>query len=337
MITTAGSSLYSVPSTYNANQDKYVFRSLYRSTKTQAEQEDSDKNKFQLTGRYKSSGGNGIPIGAFNIPQGSVVVTAGGRTLSEGVDYTVNYQAGTVQILDPSLLASNTPVNITVENNTLFGQQTKRFTGLNIEHKFNDNFIIGGTYLRLNERPLTQKSTYDVEPINNQIFGVNLNYATQVPFFTRLVNKLPNIDTDVESNFSVRGEFAYLLPSAPEVSDFGGRTTVYIDDFESSQTEFDISAPTSWRLSSSPDGFGGEEPNSVLDYNYKRARLNWYTIDPIFYSSQRPDGITDQDLSSPLQDVSLEMKYFLRQDISKDKPRPIFFRPFFLPKRAWRV
>ena len=313
-----------MPATYNANQDKYVFRSLYRSTKTQAEQEDSDKNKFQLTGRYKSSGGNGIPIGAFNIPQGSVVVTAGGRTLSEGVDYTVNYQAGTVQILDPSLLASNTPVNITVENNTLFGQQTKRFTGLNIEHKFNDNFIIGGTYLKLNERPLTQKSSYDVEPINNQIFGINLNYATQVPFFTRLVNKLPNIDTDVESNFSIRGEFAYLLPSAPEVSDFGGRTTVYIDDFESSQTEFDISAPTSWRLSSSPDGFGGEEPNSVLGYNYKRARLNWYTIDPIFYSSQRPDGITDQDLSSPFTRRIFRDEIFPAQDIIQGQTQALF-------------
>ncbi len=320
----AGAAAYNMPATYNANQDKYVFRSLYRSTKTQAEQEDSDKNKFQLTGRYKSSGGNGIPIGAFNIPQGSVVVTAGGRALSEGVDYTVNYQAGTVQILDPSLLASNTPVNITVENNTLFGQQTKRFTGLNIEHKFNDNFIIGGTYLKLNERPLTQKSTYDVEPINNQIFGVNLNYATQVPFFTRLVNKLPNIDTDVESNFSIRGEFAYLLPSAPEVSDFGGRTTVYIDDFESSQTEFDISSPISWRLSSSPDGFGGEVPNSVLDYNYKRARLNWYTIDPIFYSSQRPDGITDQDLSSPFTRRIFRDEIFPAQDIIQGQTQALF-------------
>jgi cell surface protein SprA len=318
------SSLYDMPSSYNANQEKYVFRTLYRSTKTQAEQEDSDKNKFQLTGRYKSSGGNGIPIGAFNIPQGSVVVTAGGRTLSEGVDYTVNYQAGTVQILDPSLLASNTPVNITVENNTLFGQQTKRFTGLNVEHKFNDNFIIGGTYLKLNERPLTQKSTYDVEPINNQIFGVNLNYASEVPFFTRLVNKLPNIDTDVESNFSIRGEFAYLLPSAPEVSDFGGRTTVYIDDFESSQTEFDISSPLTWRLAASPEGFGGEIGNSILDYNYKRARLNWYTIDPIFYSSQRPDGITDQDLSSPFTRRISRDEIFPAQDIIQGQTQAIF-------------
>jgi cell surface protein SprA len=320
----AGSSLYEMPASYNANQEKYVFRSLYTSTKTQAEQEDSDKNKFQLTGRYKSSGGNGIPIGAFNIPQGSVVVTAGGRTLSEGVDYTVNYQAGTVQILDPALLASNTPVNITVENNTLFGQQTKRFTGLNVEHKFNENFIIGGTYLRLNERPLTQKSNFDAEPINNQIFGVNLNYATEVPFLTRLVNKLPNIDTDVESNFSIRGEFAYLLPSAPEVSDFGGRTTVYIDDFESSQTEFDISSPLTWYLSSSPDGFGGEAGNSVLSYNYKRARLNWYTIDPVFYSSQRPDGITDQDLSSPFTRRIFRDEIFPQQDIIQGQTQAIF-------------
>ena len=25
--------------------------------------------------------------------------------------------------------------------------------------------------------------------------------------------------------------------------------------------------------------------------------MSWYTIDPIFYSSQRPDGVTDTDLS----------------------------------------
>nr|WP_235904646.1 cell surface protein SprA [Patiriisocius marinus] len=316
--------LYDVPSTYNANQNKYVFSALYNATKTQAEQTQSDKNKFQIRGSYKSTGGDGIPIGAFNIPQGSVVVTAGGRTLSEGVDYTVNYQLGRVQILDPAILASNTPINISVENNTLFGQQTKRFTGLNIEHKFNDNFIIGGTYLKLNERPLTQKSTYAVEPINNQIFGINAQYSTEVPFFTRLVNKLPNIDTDVESNLSVRGEFAYLLPSAPDVSDFNGKTTVYVDDFESSQTEFDISSPLQWYLGASPFGFGGESANSVLAYNYRRARLNWYTIDPIFYSSQRPDGITDDDLSNPFTRRVFRDEIFPEQDIIQGQTQALF-------------
>ncbi|MGY8886099.1 MAG: T9SS outer membrane translocon Sov/SprA, partial [Flavobacteriales bacterium] len=145
-----GPEAYSNPETYNPNQDRYVFDKLYSSTKTQAELLQSEKNKFQLKGTYKSTGADGIAIGGFNIPQGSVTVTAGGRQLVEGVDYTVNYQLGRVQILDPALLNSSTPIQVTTENSTLFGQQTKRFTGLNIEHEFSDNFIIGGTYLNLN-------------------------------------------------------------------------------------------------------------------------------------------------------------------------------------------
>ena len=289
---------YDVPSTYNANQNQYVFRELYASTKTFAEQNASEKNKFQLKGRYKSSAGDGIPIGGFNIPQGSVTVSAGGRVLVEGVDYTVNYQLGRVQILDQALLNSNTPIEITTENNSVFGQQTRRFTGLNIEHQFNENFMVGATYLNLNERPITQKANYSYEPINNTIVGLNANYSTQVPFLTRMVNHLPNIDTDVESNVSLRGEFAYLFAGAPKVSNFDGTVTTYVDDFEGAQTALDIKTPLSWFLSSTPVGFGGELPNGDLAYNYNRAKLAWYTIDPIFYSRQRPDGITDDDLSS---------------------------------------
>jgi len=110
------------------------------------------------------------------VPQGSVVVTAGGRILVEGVDYTVNYQAGRVQILDPSLLASNTPINVSLENNSVFGQQTKRFYGLNVEHKFNDKFLIGGTFLKMTERPFTQKADYNQESVNNTIVGINTNF-----------------------------------------------------------------------------------------------------------------------------------------------------------------
>ena len=212
---------YENTASYNPNQAKYVYDRLYKSTKTDALQ-DGEKNKFQIKGRYKSDGAGGIPIGAFNVPRGSVKVTAGGRVLVEGVDYTVNYQIGTVQILDPALQASNTPIQISVENNAVFGQQTKRFAGINVEHQFNENFVVGGTIINLNERPLTQKATYGSEPINNTIFGLNGNFSTEVPFLTRLVNKLPNIDTDVPSNLSVRGEFAYLLPGAPKGTDFMG-------------------------------------------------------------------------------------------------------------------
>src|SRR5690606_17054949 len=200
---------------FNPNQEKYVYDILYKSTKTAA-LEEVEKNKFQLKGRYKSSGGEGIPIGAFNVPRGSVVVTAGGRTLVEGIDYVVNYQAGRVEILDEALKASNTPIQVSTENNAVFGQQTRRSMGVNVEHRFSENFVLGATLLKLSERPITQKANYNSEPINNTIFGINGNYSTEVPFLTRLVNKLPNIDTDAPSNLSLRGEFAFLSPNAPK-------------------------------------------------------------------------------------------------------------------------
>ncbi len=286
---------YADEQSYNNNQSKYVFRDMYELTKA-ASLQNPEKNKFLLKGRYKSEGSNGIPIGAFNVPRGSVRVTAGGRTLQEGIDYTVNYQAGTVQILDPSLEASNTPINISVENNAVFGQQTRRFTGINVEHQVNKNFVLGGTLLNLNERPLTQKSNFGTEPVNNTIFGLNGNFSTEVPFLTRLANKLPNIDTDVPSNLSVRAEVAWLKPNSPKNADFQGETTTYLDDFEGAQALIDIRSSLGWSLASTPVEFA--EGKQGLETGFERAKMSWYTIDPIFYTNQRPPGVTDSDMST---------------------------------------
>ncbi|MFX0555463.1 cell surface protein SprA [Maribacter sp. CXY002] len=315
---------YANESGYNENQEQYVFRDMYELTKAAALQ-DPEKNKFLLKGRYKAEGSNGIPIGAFNVPRGSVRVTAGGRQLQEGIDYTVNYQAGTVQILDPSLEASNTPINISVENNAVFGQQTRRFTGVNVEHQFNKNFVLGGTLLNLNERPLTQKSNFGVEPVNNTIFGLNGNFSTEVPWLTRMVNKLPNIDTDVPSNVSVRAEVAWLKPNSPKNADFQGETTTYLDDFEGAQALIDIRASLGWSLASTPLEFatGGQlagsspEDPANLENGFGRAKMAWYTIDPIFYTNQRPSTISDNDISiNPTRRVFID-EVFPQTDIAQ--------------------
>ncbi len=292
-----GGGTYDLPNDqgYNANQQKYVFRNMYTQTKA-ASLQDAEKNRFRLKGRYKSESGNGIPIGAYNVPRGSVRVTAGGRQLQEGIDYTVNYQAGTVQILDPSLQASNVPINISVENNAVFGQQTRRFTGVNVEHRFSEKFVLGGTLLNLNERPLTQKANFGVEPVNNTIFGLNGNFSTEVPFLTRLANMLPNVDTDVPSNVSLRGEVAFLSPNSPKNANFQGETTSYIDDFEGAQALIDIRASLGWSLASTPLEFLNEGEDDLAT-GFERAKMAWYTIDPIFYTNQRPSGVSDNDVS----------------------------------------
>lgn len=285
--------------TYNANQKKYVFRDMYALTQAGA-LETTEQNKFHLKGRYKSSSGEGIAIGAFNVPRGSVKVTAGGRVLREGIDYTVNYRIGRVKIIDPGLQASNVPIQISVENNSFFGQQNKRFSGVDVIHQFNNNFVLGGTLINLSENPLTQKANYGTEPVNNTMMGINTNFSTELPFLTRLVNKLPNIETDVPSRISFRGEVARFIAGKPRNTQLEGQTNVYLDDFEGAQTNIDVKGFLAWNLSSVPsEGFRGSDANiDDLTGGYNRAKLAWYSVDPIFYTSQsRPSGISNDDIS----------------------------------------
>ena len=284
------------------NDEIYIFKELYEETKSEAKNNFQSKDKFLIIGYHKSETSNGIPLNAFNVPKGSVRVTAGGRELVEGMDYVVDYQIGRVQIIDPALEASNTPINVSVENNAVFNLQTKRFLGIDIEHKFSDNFIAGATILNLNEKPITQKSVFGQEPINNTMFGLNASYGTEVPIFTKWVNYLPNIDTDAVSNFSIRGDFAYLMPGSPKRVEQGGEATSYIDDFEGSQIPLEIKSTLQWHMASTPQyqtqfDLGGDAID--LAYGYKRARLAWYIIDPLFYGggSLKPDGIDNDELS----------------------------------------
>ncbi len=290
---------------YNDNQKKYVFRDMYASTQADA-LEDTEKDKFELRGSYKSDSSSGISIGAFNVAQGSVTVSTNGRVLTEGIDYTVNYTAGTVQIIDPSLQASDTPITISVEDSATFGQQTQTFAGVNVEHQVSKDFLIGATLLNFSQKPQTQKTNYGSESVNNTMFGLNTNYSTELPFLTRLVNKLPNIDTDVPSNLSVRGEIAVLMPGTPSSDDFDGETTTYIDDFEGSESSIDIKSSLGWYLASTPLEFGNSgqlygssttDPAN-LENGYGRAKMAWYSIDPVFYTTQRPSDISDSDVST---------------------------------------
>ena len=283
-----------------ADIDKFVFNELYLTTKIQAQNDYQNKDKFFLKGYYKSDASRGIRLNAFNIPRGSVTVTAGGRRLVEGIDYVVDYLQGVVQILDPGLEASGIPINATVEDQTFFNQQRKTFLGVDVEHKFSENFILGGTFLNVSEAPITPKVNFGAEPINNTMFGLNLDYSTEVPLFTKLANKLPFVDTDATSNLSVRADMAYLLPGTPSGIDINGESTSYVDDFEASQIPIDLSSPLQWYTASTPtsQGFNGNLDND-LTYNHKRGRIAWYTIDQLFYGNgtNRPGNITNDELS----------------------------------------
>ena len=283
-----------------SDQNKYVFKELYINTKSQAKNNHQNKDKFILKGYAKSENSGGIPLNSFNVPQGSVKVTAGGRQLVEGVDFIVDYKFSKVQIIDPALRSSGVPINVSTENNSVFNQQQKTFMGLEVEHRFSDKFILGGTLLNVNEKPITQKVNFGNDPINNTMFGLNVDYSTEMPIFTKWVNKIPFVDTDAPSNISVRADFAYLLPGTPSGIDVAGQATTYVDDFEASQIPIDLLSPLNWFTASTPQNasidFGGNAND--LTYNDKRAKLAWYSIDQLFYGNgAKPSNIDNVELS----------------------------------------
>ena len=312
---------YAQESSYNKNQKRYVFKEMYSLTKAAA-LEFTEKNKFQLKGRYKSEGGDGINIGAFNVPRGSVRVTAGGRVLREGLDYIVNYEIGRVKILDEGLKASNIPIDISVENNSFFNQQNKLFSGFNVNHRISDKINVGGTLINLSENPLTQKANYGTEPVNNTMMGFNTNFSTEIPFLTRMVNKWPTIKSNTPSKISFRGEVANLAANDPRNTQLNGETNVYIDDFEGAQTNIDIKGFTAWNLSSVPiNGVPGANAEG-LDSGYARSKLAWYSIDQVFYSRQ-PDGINNNDISlNETRRIFID-ELFPEQDLVQGTPRTL--------------
>ena len=188
---------------------KYVFQELYDSTQTVARQM-AEKNKFKLSGQFSSESGSEIRLNATSIPKGAVKVTAGGVPLTENTDYTVDYNMGTVRIINGALIESQTPIQVSLESNQFFGFQTKTLVGTHLDYRVSNNFDIGGTILHLTERPYTQKVNFGEEPISNTIWGLNTSYKSESQFLTKLIDKIPLLETKTPSSISSSGNLQTL-------------------------------------------------------------------------------------------------------------------------------
>ena len=269
---------------------KFVYQQLYDSTIVKA-REFPEFNRYTLKGKAKTSTSSDISLGAFNIPPGSVRVTAGGQQLKENEDYTIDYNIGRIKILNQAYLQPSTPINVTFEDNALFSFNKKTMLGLRADYEVNKHLSLGATYMHLFERPYTQKVNIGDDPINNRIYGLDMSYSNEAPWLTKLVDKIPLLNTNAPSNITFQAEMAALKPSHSKAIDKSRKDSegvVYLDDFEGTASNFDLRSPaTSWQLASTPqnaeiDGvpvFTESALINELDYGYNRALINWYRID----------------------------------------------------------
>jgi len=271
-------------------QRKYVYDVLYDSTKTIALQSQQN-DRYIMRGSYKSSSSSEIFLGGFNIPPGSVTVTAGGQRLIENQDYQIDYGLGRLKILNTGILSSGIPINIQYEDNSTFGFQVQNFMGARFDYYLNKKLTLGGTWMHLAERPFTQKVNFGDDPIDNQVLGLDANYQSEFPALTKALDKLPLYSTTAPSFINVSGEVATLMPGhAKQINALDPEGSVYIDDFEGTTSSYDMKMPSiAWTLSSTPFGavnkngqtlFPESQNDDQLSSGINRARLAWYFIEP---------------------------------------------------------
>ncbi|MCC6458924.1 MAG: cell surface protein SprA [Saprospiraceae bacterium] len=290
---------------------RIVYPQLYDSTLFRA-REFQQLNRFTLKGSYKSSTSSEISLGTFNLPQGSVRVSAGGRQLIEGQDYIVDYNIGKVKILNDAILQSGQSVNVSFEDNTLFGFQSRTMLGARFDYALGKDINIGATYMNLFERPLTQKVNFGDDPINNRMYGLDFSISKEAPWLTKLVDKLPFFSTKEASSISAQAEVAWLDPghnrAINQVGEKGG--IVYVDDFEGSTSNLPLANPANgWVLASVPQGVDTIFQEAKAEYNdstllalgANRARLSWYIADPS--ARDGIDGPNPYTTSIQFQDI----------------------------------
>lgn len=280
--------------------NKYVFQELYDKTLTEARQV-AEKNKYVIRGSYRGSSSDAeINLNTSNIPPGSVRVTAGGKTLVENVDYTVDYTAGIVTILNQTLLDSNTPIQASAEGIS-FSMQRKTMMGINLNYDFSKNLTLGGTLMHYYEKPLMVKTRIGEESVRNTLWGLNASYRTESMWLTNMVNKIPFVEATAPSQLNLNAEFAHMIPGHYHNSEVGGYA--YLDDFETSEGRIDLKSPYAWNLASTPSGMFTEgHLINDIEYGKNRAMMAWFIIDPLF--TRRQSSLTPQHIKSDVDQLS---------------------------------
>jgi len=292
-------------------REKYLFYPLYDTIKAIA-QTYANLNRFKFVGKSKSGLGNSEYQLGFNIPRGSVTVSAGGQQLRENIDYEINYDLGSLKVINQAIINAGIPVNIQYENNATFGLQNRSYFALRLDYLASKKLTLGATMVRLSERPFFIKQNYGDDPIRNTMYGVDFDYQNEIPRLSRWLDKLPFYSTKAMSSIRAYGEAAFLDPGHAKQIGKGNEGVIYLDDFEGTRSSIDLRFPLiSWTLSSTPQKaqdangnilFPEAQLNNNLAYGYNRAKLAWYNIEQVLQelnNSNNPLKGNADELSKP--------------------------------------
>lgn len=267
--------------------DSFSYPAIYDTTLESAESDFSSQDRFLITGTYTSDVTSHYNLG-FNLVNGSVKVLLDGQPLTPGVDYTVDYVTGEVDIKNQAALQPGADVQIQYQTNDLFQIASKSLTGLRADYRVNNNTDIGFTLMNYSQQSPVTNVRLGQEPISNLMLEADAGTSLSLPFLTSALDALPIIHTAAPSRLTFSGEAAYMLPnpntSQSVIPDDHHQGIAYIDDFEGAKKSILLPINFSnWTMASPPalsvlDSLHPGIVDSVK--NYYRAWTYWYNRVP---------------------------------------------------------
>lgn len=262
--------------------EQYVFNEVYDTTEIAARLVTA-KDRFLIVGEGTgTSSGSRIPL-AYQLAPGSVRVTLDGMALREGVDFMVDYNSGTLSLLNPRAQLPNANLNVEFEKNDIFNLTTRTLLGLRADMRLftkrRMNGSIGMTMMNYDQAAIIDRVLPGQEPNSNFMMGFDAKFNAELPWLTSALNALPGVDTKEKSTFTFNGEWAMVSPTPNKrfstVESDQGKAVAYVDDFESARRYLGFGlTPTTWvHSASAKDSSLWDSDTTARKY---RGKMFWY-------------------------------------------------------------
>lgn len=225
-------------------------------------------------------------LNAINILEGSVQVKLNGRELTQGQDYTVDYQIGQVTLLTPEASRPDASVTISYQYAPFLSLASKSLLGTRATYKFSDNANIGTSWMYRSVATKELRPKLGEESRRILVGEVDGHIDAEPYLLTRVADAFPLVSTDAKSSLSLSAEAAVSMPNPST------QGVAFIDDMEGTKTSYSLGMTRpSWFYGSVPSGKDTAAFGDSYWFNPKDG-IRAYELDPNLPDTRRNDQVT---------------------------------------------
>lgn len=193
-------------------------------------------------------------LGAIGIRDGSEKILIGGRQLTRGTDYEIDYEIGMVTLNDAQSLFATNPdqdIRATFEQNALFQVAPTSVFGMNTRYQLGQRGELNFVGLYQSEKSIMSRPQLGVEPGSIFLGGTSGHLQLGGALIDRALSRIPGLRLGGTSALNVRGEMAFSMPNP------NTRNEAYVDDFEAADEVGLSMRRRDWQLGSRPQFLDG--------------------------------------------------------------------------------